>query len=63
MLILIRALASQPTALAVACFGALLMSFSFVTCLGDCEDEDDEEEEEEIDGDPCEGGVGCEKIP
>lgn len=44
---------------------ALLGLGLFFSCLESCLDDgdDDDDEDEEIDGDPCEGAIGCEKIP
>jgi hypothetical protein len=61
MIMLVRSLFSRHSILVATCLGALLFSSAFATCLGDCAGDD--EEDDDAEGDPCEGGVGCEKIP
>ena len=60
MLAFLKLLVLRPR-LAVATLISLGAIFS---CIESCfDDEDDEDEDGEVDGDPCEGAVGCEKIP
>jgi hypothetical protein len=57
---LLAATLTRPRLMLSALFGLGL----FFSCLESClDDGDDDDDEEEIDGDPCEGAVGCEKIP
>lgn len=57
MLAFLKLLALRPrlAAAAIISLGALF------SCIESCFDDDDDEGE--VDGDPCEGAVGCEKIP
>ena len=60
MLAFLKLLALRPrlAAAAMISLGALL------SCIESCfDDDDDDDDEGEVDGDPCEGAVGCEKIP
>lgn len=60
MLAFLKLLALRPrlAAAAIISLGALF------SCIESCfDDDDDDDDEGEVDGDPCEGAVGCEKIP
>jgi len=60
MLAFLKLLALRPR-LAAATVISLGVLFS---CIESClDDDDDDDDEGEVDGDPCEGAVGCEKIP
>lgn len=61
MLAFLKLLALRPRLAAVT----LISLGALFSCIESCldEDDDDDEEDGEVGGDPCEGAVGCEKIP
>jgi len=64
MLAFLKLLALRPRLAAVTLISLGALFSCIESCLDDDDDDDDDDDEEgEVDGDPCEGAAGCEKIP